>query len=217
MKYETRQKPSKRNKRLKKQTLKRLTIGLLVLALLGGTWLLVVVLNAPSKGHKVKVTIKVPASFQTATFKPDTTQAPPVDNTYYGLMLPIGYNVQNRTGKFPDGILYIQNILGTSSGGSQILAIEITSSSGGLENNSAYSLRILSTSHYTKSSETIDGQNITIFTDKQTANIVAFWLHGGYIATISVSSAYQNQTTTSGPNPEVKVLNSFLNNWKWKN
>lgn len=216
--YSAKINPNQREKRLRKQTLKTWSLVAGSILLIGGIWIFLVLVLAPSNGKQVKTTFKYAGS-QGDLNGPSSSnliQAPAANNTYYLLKMPLGYKVQDFKGKLPADQLYVQNILGNDGQGSQLIAISISSSDGGLENNSAYQLRSTNPSQYAKSTETISAQQVTIFTDNQNSNVVAFWSHGPYILTISVSSAYQLYSAGGGQNPEVGILNNFLNNFSWK-
>lgn len=96
---------------------------------------------------------------------------------------------------------------------SWILAIDVsTTKTGNLTDSSDYVIRADNPAEYTRSSQTIGGQSIIIFTDQSAGgfNETAFLLHGTYLATVSLQGDH-----TSGTQPLQTTFTMVLNSWKW--
>jgi hypothetical protein len=211
MQYNGRFRSNKRDKRLLKARLKLASIATISIIGIALIWLFVSLLSSPQSGHSVKTKLKATPDSSSQTTTP--TSAQPVSNSYFNLNLPAGYVAQSQSiGQ--SGNLYTQTIIGTSTNGSQIVAIAITS--GDLASNPSYVLRTSKPGEYIPTTNMIAGQKVTVFTDNQTSNVVAFWPHGQYLATISVSGGYVDVSSGGSQNPEMTVLSNLLSGWQWR-
>jgi hypothetical protein len=86
---------------------------------------------------------------------------------------------------------------------------------GGLAGDSSFRLREKDTGRYQLSSQAAGSDIIHIANDKQSAAVVAFWPHGGYLATISVSSGVDNPSSDDNAT-QIKALQPLLKAWQWR-
>jgi hypothetical protein len=185
----------------------RWLIGLLLLL----TVVIVVfrVISAPVHGRQVPVDRQLtPKPHVTAP----TLPASNVQSNYFDLPLPAGYKPQ--AAQAVPGLLYSQTILKPSSFGSLLINISLKPlPEGGLAADSSYRLR-QQTSRYHLTSQSVDGDTVQLANDTESAAIVAFWPHGGYLATISVSSGLGNPAADDN-RQELKALQPLLTAWQW--
>lgn len=142
------------------------------------------------------------------------TSASDIRTTYFQLALPAGY-AQQSSGTDTPGLLYQQTIIKGSTSGSLTIAIALSSLGSGLNDNSAYSLRLRDPARYKMTTRTVQGESVVIANDVQAAAVVAFWTHGDKLATISASSVLQNPAADDNAD-EIKALQPLLNAWQWQ-
>ena len=200
--------------RLKRLKLRRkIQLGLLLVA--GSTlWL---------AGHELSSSVHSgfsPAKTSTMAAKapshaPSVAPAQTLSNQYYILDLPAGYSAQDAL-QTPSGMLATQTIIKHGSFGSLIISIGVQPlSSDGLEADPSYHLRVSNQSRYQLHTQPQAGDTLQIANDRQEASVVAFWPHGGYLATISVSSGLGNPATNDNADV-LKALQPILDAWQWQ-
>jgi hypothetical protein len=86
---------------------------------------------------------------------------------------------------------------------------------GGLAGDSSYKLRQQKAERYRLTTQSISGEAIQIANDAESAAVVAFWPHGGYLATISISSGVSNPSSNDNA-AELSVLQPLLKAWRWQ-
>lgn len=196
---------------------KRLTRGrkiklvILGIVIFAGWWAWHTV-SAPVTGTQVvaekglqtkKVAAKSPAG-QTA-----------VSGEYFNLNLPAGFRAQANSQSTP-GLLQQKTLIKPGDFGSTVVNIGVKNlPEGGLQGDSSYALRVNKPNQYSLTSINAQGQTVPVAVDSQSAATVGFWVHGPYLATISVSSGLGN------PSPEttqeqLKVLQTVISGWQWQ-
>ena len=201
--------PQRAKKRLSRKRKVQLCSALLLLIAMWFGWRQ---LNAPVSGHPV-ITKDSP---KPKALKPKAnTSATSLDNAYFQLSLSNGYRPQSASLAVP-GLLYQQTIIKPSVYGSTIINIAIKDvPEGGLAGDPSYQLRVRSPARYAITQQIINGESVVVASDAQSAAMVAFWVHGGYLATISVSSGLANPSS-DGNSEQLKVLQPLLAAWGWK-
>lgn len=190
---------------------RRIVLGLCLLGLVLVV-IVVKILNAPSQGHIIAA--KDHLTTQKRTVTKATPPATTVDNSYFSLALPPGYNPQ--TPATVSGLLYSQTLTKPGAMGSLIITISIKQlNADGLSGDSSYHLRETQADRFKLSQQTIGGDIVHIANDQQSAAIVAFWPHVGYLATISISSGIGNPSTDDNAD-ELKALQPLLAAWQWR-
>lgn len=169
------------------------------------------VISAPSHGQ---ITDSLPATLKISGPK----QKPPapaseIQTPYFNLALPVGYRQQ--ASQTVSGLLYQQTIIKSSTSGSLVIAIGLSSLGAGLSDNSAYRLRTQDLGRYKITNQSVRGESVVIANDAQTAAVVAFWVHGDRLATISVSSGLQDPAANDNID-EIKALQPLLEAWHWQ-
>lgn len=171
------------------------------------------ILSSPAQGH-----ITTPDKNLKLTSKRPTQRPAPSfgsDSPYYSLSLPGRYKLQSAGQTMP-GLLYVQTLVATSGFGSQAISISLTQiPDGGLAAVPAYQLRTQPGGHYTASHRDINGQNLELFNDTESAAVVAFWPHNGMLAVISASNAIQD-STSDGNKAQLDALLPVLTGWQWR-
>ena len=190
---------------------RKVTLGLVVFLLLliwlGARWL-----NAPATGRIIPAGH---AKLTKVTPPTKTSQAATLNNSYFTLTLPLGYEVQAGN-QVPPNVLYSQTLIKTGDFGSLIISVAVQNlPDGGLSADSSYQLRAGQPTRYQLNSQAIHGDTVVVASDTQSAAVVAFWPHGNYLATISVSS---NLDTPSGDqdSEQFAALQPLLNAWQWR-
>ena len=175
-------------------------------------WLISRHLAAPSDGHIIPVQDHL-TKVQTAP-KPTIAPATTLANDYFSLTLPPGYNVHSVTAP-PNGLLYNQTLIKPGSFGSLIISLSVQKlPEGGLSEDSSYRLR-QQADHYQITSQTVHGETVQIANDKQTAAVAAFWVHGNYLATLSISSGLSDPSGDDNAD-ELAALQPLLAAWQWR-
>ena len=165
--------------------------------------------SAPVHGRNVAVDVKLQPKRQTTATPPATT----VQADYFQLDLPTGYKPQ--AAQTVPGLLYAQTLVKPSTMGSLLINIGIKNlPEGGLSGDSSYRLREQS-ARYRLSSQTVHGETVQIANDAESAAVVAFWPHGGYLATISISSGLGNPAADDNAT-ELAALQPLLKAWQWR-
>lgn len=200
-------------KRLKTIHLSRrrsITLAIIVVVLLViGT--VVHILASPVKGRQVPVDSSLIKSAPKAT---PQTPAQNLGSSYFTLALPPGYTVQAQTGTV-SGQLYSQTVLKTSVDGTLILAIGVkTMPDGGLSGDSSYTFREQQQQNYQIQTKTYNDEAVSIASDVGGDGVVAFWPHGAYMATVSVSSGLSD--TGGEIADEQSALAGLLGAWQWR-
>ena len=159
---------------------RRRLIGLAAIGVLCiGVWLVVRLLEEPAQGRIIA-----------APHDSLVTQAPPkqvspaatLQNSYFTLPLPSGYEVQANP-QTPAGVLYDQTLIKSGDLGSLIIAIAVEQMpDGGLSSDPSYRLRQQQPAEYQLTTKVIDGDTVTIANNPESAAVVAFWPHGNYLA-----------------------------------
>jgi hypothetical protein len=173
-------------------------------------------LTAPVQGHKIAVDHAIKQS-QSTTPKP--VPASILQNQYFRLQLPIGYSPQTNTAPLPTGILLTQTILKTSTNGTEIITVSVTGlPTGGLANNSSYQLRVQSPQIYKITTQTIAGDTLSLSKriDGQSGEVVAFWPHGAWLATVSLTTGLDDNSSDSQQTANLTDLQTLLANWQWQ-
>jgi hypothetical protein len=185
-----------------------LLVGLLVI----GIYIVSRILSSPAEGHQEAVDQKlIPAQPTTAPAPAAST----LNNQYFTLRLPVGYSLQASSTTTP-GLLFNQTILKASNEGSLIINVGLSTLDGGLSENSSYRLRAENPQTYGLSSQLIGGSTVTISTrlDGSDGEVVAFWPHGNYLATVSVTDG-TGDTPGGDTAGDQTVLMSLLKGWQW--
>jgi hypothetical protein len=180
----------------------------MIVILLGLVWLDHVLLS-PAVGHS-----ETPLLTPTGS-RPSASEAPPATaegNHYYELDLPPGYTAQAATQ--PAGLLLAQTILKPGPAGTLIITIGVSDlPAGGLSANSSYALRVHAPNTYSLSQ--LKGTTVFTRTDGVNGEVVAFWVHGARLATISVTDGVSN---AGGGDTVVDraVLQTIIASWHWR-
>jgi hypothetical protein len=142
------------------------------------------------------------------------TPAQQVASPYFTLALPVGYNPQPLS--TAAGLLFAQTILKPGSMGSQIIQVAVKNlPSGGLSGDSSYTLRQSQPATYVLTAKSYQGETVELADSTQTATVTAFWAHGAYEATITVTDGVDNPA--DGTNQDIMhVLQGLLADWQWK-
>jgi|GEM_PF-5935487 len=169
-------------------------------------------ISAPVVGQKIVT--KNALKKQVTTTKP-TAPASDITNPYFSLSLPQGYRPQANNQAVP-GMLFQQTIIRPSSFGSVVINISVKQlPDGGLQGDSSYQLRIKSPARYTMSQLNVNGETVMMASDAESAAVVVFWVHGGYLATISASSGLGNPAQDNNETQK-KALQPVLDAWRWQ-
>ncbi|MDB5170327.1 MAG: hypothetical protein JWO35_21 [Candidatus Saccharibacteria bacterium] len=192
---------------------KNLAILTVLLVVVGAGIMAVRAVSAPSHG---RITTSSSSKLKISSPKQAIPVAPAseVQTPYFQLALPVGYKQQSSSQTVP-GLLYQQTIIKASSAGSLIIAIAITPLGSGLNDNSAYRLRTQDTARYKLTTQTVQGESIVIANDAGSSAVVAFWVHGDKLATISVTTGLQNPAANDNAD-ELKALQPLLAAWQWQ-
>ncbi len=189
-----------------------ITIVTILLLVAGSTAWGVHELTAPAHGRPTKTggALRPHPTLKPAVLPPDSVQ-----NNYFRLALPAGYRQQANNQATP-GVLYSQTLIKSAAFGSLIINIAVKSlSDGGLGEDSSYRLRLQQASRYHLGSQTIGTDQVQIADDSQAAAVVAFWPHGAYLATISVTSGISDPST-NGNTEQLVTLKTLLAAWQWQ-
>ncbi len=146
-----------------------------------------------------------------------TKPTPPgtLSNGYFTLSLPAGY-VSQTNNQAPAGMLYAQNVIATSTDGSLLIAIGLKQMpAGGLSADSSYALRSKQPTNYKVTSQTVNAETVQVSSGVQDDGVVAFWAHGSYLATISVTTGLAGTGASNVPS-EQQALNGLLSGWQWQ-
>ncbi len=186
----------------------------MALIIVGAVWLGVHLLTTPATGHVIPTSDYQPRS-KKSTVSPAAISAGTLETAYFDMKLPVGYQPQPATPAVP-GLLYQQTLLKPSSVGSLIVAMAVkTMPEGGLGNDSAYALRQQHPEQYSFTKQQVGGDTIVIVTDAQSAAVVAFWPHGTYVATLSVTSGVSTPGH-SDASEEKDALQPLITAWRWR-
>lgn len=167
-------------------------------------------LNAPSKGIvNQHPTTKIKPHISTQQPNPSTQKT-----AYYTLNLPAGF-AEISSGTAPSGTLAIQTLTKQLAIGKLVIAIAVKPTpEGGVTSDSAYQLRAAHPERYSFSTNSINGDTVTIANDSQSAAVVAFWQHQNYLATISLTMGFEGPPD-DGNADELAQLQTILNAWQW--
>lgn len=170
-------------------------------------------LGSPAVGHQEAVTESLKHAPQTKTVP--VSPASTIDSAYFSLQLPPGYNQQASTSTAT--ALYAQTILKPGLAGTSIIHLQITSLSGGLSSDTSYSLRQNEPQTYDLTTETVHGSSVSIAIRRDSMNgeVVAFWAHGGYEATLAVTDGVGNGSAEDTL-ADRQTLQTLLQAWQWK-
>ena len=189
---------------------RRLVIIVMVTIVLGiiAHWL-----GSPAVGHQEAVTERLKHAPQTKTTP--VSPASTISNPYFRLNLPPGYNQQVSSNS--GTALYAQTILKPGPSGTTIIHLQITTLSGGLSNDASYHLRQSQPQTYELVQETVGGSSVSIATrrDSNGGEVVAFWSHAGYEATLAVTVGTGNSAPTDTV-ADRHTLETLLQAWQWK-
>lgn len=170
-------------------------------------------LDAPAEGHTIPATDA--AKVVKATTKPPASPAQQLTNDFFSLSLPPGYNVQSHQ-PTPSNLLFNQMITKPGGFGTLIIAISIANMpSDGLDGDTSYTFRAQQPSVYQMSTKNYGGDTVHIASDSQTSSVVAFWPHGSYLATVSISSG-TDAPSGDGNQDELNSLQPLLAAWQWQ-
>lgn len=179
-----------------------------IVILLGLVWIDHILLS-PAVGHSEKPLL------MSASPRPSASATPPAtaeNNRYYELDLPPGYTPQATTQ--PTGLLLAQTILKPGPAGTLIITIGVSDlPAGGLNANSSYALRVHTPDTYSLSQ--LKGTTVFTRTDGVNGEVVAFWVHGDRLATISVTDGVSN---AGGGDTVVDraTLQTIIESWHWR-
>ena len=173
-------------------------------------------LDEPSTGHNIAAQGVPKLVGSSAPPKQATpTPAQTLTNSYFTLSLPPGYAAQAGD-PTPAGILYDQTLLKNGDFGSLIITVAVRDlPTGGLSEDSSYQLRQKQTAQYQITNQTLRGEIVRVASDTTTGAVVAFWPHGSYLATISVSSGTDTSSGGDASN-ETTDIQPLLNAWRWR-
>lgn len=168
-------------------------------------------LARPAEGKNTFVDLPI----KRPTHRSATLPASTLDNQYFKLMLPVGYRIsggQNNTGD----ALRVDTIIKPSGFGSAIISVAIvTKPSGGVSELTSYRVRAEASSSYQIADKTIGGDQLKVASrlGGEAGEVVAFWPHAGYVATIAVSSG----EAANGSDIDINqaILQTILKNWQW--
>jgi hypothetical protein len=181
-----------------------------ILICLAGVYGFTRLVASPSHGQPVKNGTPSRKHVEAADQLPSTT----IKTEYFELALPAGYRPQEAQPVL--GLLYAQTLTKPSSSGSLIINISIkTMPEGGLAGDSSYKLRQQKVERYRLTTQSISGEAIQIANDAESAAVVAFWPHAGYLATISISSGVSNPSSNDNA-AELSALQPLLKAWRWQ-
>jgi hypothetical protein len=186
------------------------------LALALGVLLLILVivgrhLMAPVHGRATKSDIKPQKTLSSS----ETESSPSVVNQqYFSLNLPAGYVAQEAL--TPGGTqLFSQTIIKPSGFGSTLINIGIKNlPEGGLSEDPSFTARQQQSGRYQLTIKTVNGETVHVANDRESAVVVAFWVHNKYLATISVSQGINNPAADDNI-AGLKVLDVILQAWQW--
>lgn len=189
-----------------------LPIAITVLTVIG-IGVLVKSLSAPSHGHTTNTGGKVAAQHSAPSIKVAPSSVS--ENAYYVLQLPVGYVSQTSSQTTP-GLLYQQTIIKSAANGSQVISVALQNLPlEGITDLSAYRLRSSQLGRYVFSSPGASSPTLQIARDTQSASVVAFWTHGGIVATIGVTTGLSGAADTDNTD-ELRALQPLLNGWQWR-
>lgn len=183
------------------------------LVLLGITGIIAHNLSAPVHGHVTSVDLKLAKH----AHPPAAPQLPPatLQNSYFSLSLPTGYRVPADSPVVP-GLLYEQTIIKPSSTGSLIISIALKNMpDGGLESDSSYQSRVRQADRYHFRTQIAQPDTVTVANDAQSVSVVAFWPHGGYLASIAIATGVDSPVVNNN-NEELAALQSLISGWQWQ-
>ncbi len=189
--------------------LKRWIIGGLSVVLAVIT--MVKILTSPALGHNVAVDRKA------LTVHPTSAAPAPastLDNKYFTLHLPSGYKL-NSTQTTPTDSLVSATIVKGSAFETSVMSVSVVKSPDGVwQNLSSYRARQQTPNNYSISSFSQSGETLSLVTrrDGEAGEVVAFWPHGAYVATVAVSSSTQGTGDTETNQANLRTL---LTNWQW--
>lgn len=191
-------------RRVGRRSLSLVLIGVIIVVTIA-----IRLISSPAHGHQVAVDKKYQPKKIVTVVVPAST----ISNNYFKLDLPVGYKQQPA--QAATGILFAETIIKPSTEGSLIIAIGIQNlPEGGVVNDPSYHARQLNTARYTFSTKTLHGETVNIASDMQGSSTAAFWPHGGYLASIGVSSGF---ASSGGDNSDqLRALETLLNAWQWQ-
>ena len=167
-------------------------------------------LNSPVHGVKTASSEKVTTRTNSSTNKTEVTNGnTKLENNYFRLDITGSYSVTSQAND-NNSPQYTATLLKRSTAGTQVVSITIENNSGGLESNSSYRLRSEHSDTYKSGEVSVGKTKLQTFTDTRDGSIAAFWLHGSYIATVSVSSSGFADT-----NDLAATLKEVLDGWQW--
>lgn len=131
---------------------------------------------------------------------------------YASFNYPKGLQPQKNTSS-SSTILQQLNFIGRDVRSWVLATAVVNLPAGELANNSSYELRLHDTKDYEQSSQQVNGQPITVFTDTTNGGFskVAFWPHGNVLATISLIGDDEQ-----GQAPLQKAFTMVLSSWQWQ-
>ncbi len=183
-------------------------IGVLLLVAL----IIAAKLNAPS--HGTIVAHPQPIAKKTVT-TPQASQPISQSNSYYSLSLPAGFNALGG-GVTPSGVLYTQSLTKNISLGHLVIAIAIKPTpDGGLTSDSSYKLRTSQPARFHMSTQSVQGESVTIANDSESSAVVAFWPHASTFATISLTLGFEGPPADNNSD-ELATLQTIMNAWQWQ-
>ncbi len=187
--------------------------GAIVMLMLVSAVVFINQISAPSHGM-ITTTLTSKTNKVSAPKQKPQAPASEIQTSYFTLPLPAGYRQQESSQAVP-GLLYQKTIIKSSTTGSLVIAIGLSSLGSGLSDSSAYRLRSQNPTRYKITSRMIHGESVVIANDAQVASVVAFWTHVDKLATISISSGLQNPAANDNAD-EIKALLPLLEAWQWQ-
>ena len=172
---------------------------------------LVKILTSPALGHNVAVDRK-PLIIHPTSAAP--ALASTLDNKYFTLHLPSGYKLNSTQTTAADSLVNAI-IFKSSTFETSVMSVSVVKSpDGGWQNLSSYRARQQTPNNYSISSLSQSGEILSLVTrrDGEAGEVVAFWPHGAYVATVAASSSTQG---TGDTNNNQANLSTLLANWQW--
>lgn len=169
------------------------------------------ILTTPARGHNITVDHRLT---KTQHVRATPTPASTLDNQYFRLHLPLGYKLNSSQTSAADSLINAI-IFKTSSFGTSVISIAVVKApDGGWQNLSSYRARQQAPDNYTITSLTQSGETLSLVTrrDGEAGEVTAFWPHGGYVATVAVST---NTQGTGDTDSNRAIVRTVLANWQW--
>lgn len=178
-----------------------------------GLWFAWRQISAPVEG--TAVVTDASKQLNQSNKKLKTPAAADIKTDYYSLALPAGYRTQSTSSSTP-GLLYQQTLIKPSTTGSVVISIAVkVLPEGGLAGDSSYQLRAKTPARYVMTSQTVNGQSVTLASDAQAGAVTAFMTSGGRMATISASSGVSNPANDNN-DTQKRALQPVLEAWRWR-